>query len=192
MNSPRSPSSLLGAALNRSPTAPIAISPKAGGAPSSSSPRPGEKSPCSWHGATDFDGAGAPRAPVIGSMPIPGLLRSSMPALTLPASVGRGPAPVSVSISLSERSGSLTCGSLMDRLKLQDASSPEASSGSARALGVLESIEFKAHVDALRAPALAEPPLISQTEMDDGYGGADDDDIFGGFEGLDVSPPPPP
>ena len=162
--------------------------------------RPGDKSPKSWHGSSPaFIGAAdAPRAPVIGSMPVPSRLNSMLPPLTLPASVTDTTATVSLSVSLRTGGdklpgdpGSLRASSLLSALAIGDDKKPDE--GSLRALSLLESSEFKSHIIQQRRRFSSEDPPLPPpppANVDDAFDDdvmaepLDDDHIFG-FEEND-------
>ncbi|KAH8060685.1 hypothetical protein JL722_4798 [Aureococcus anophagefferens] len=159
--------------------------------------RPGTDTANSWHGSSPaFIGAAdddVTRAPVIGSMPVSSRLQSSLPPLTLPASVGDATATISLSVSLRSSDGKLgsgsgsggTAASLIGALSLGDKGGSEA--GSLRALSLLESSEFKSHVLQRRRLNSADlPPRrraagrdVDDLEIDDEALGMADDDQFG-------------
>ncbi|KAH8069917.1 hypothetical protein JL721_5454 [Aureococcus anophagefferens] len=158
--------------------------------------RPGTDTANSWHGSSPaFIGAAdddVTRAPVIGSMPVSSRLQSSLPPLTLPASVGDATATISLSVSLRSSDGKLgsgsgsggTAASLIGALSLGDKGGSEA--GSLRALSLLESSEFKSHVlsggSTADLPPRPPPPPgrdVDDLEIDDEALGMADDDQFG-------------
>ena len=161
--------------------------------------RPGTDTANSWHGSSPaFIGAAdddVTRAPVIGSMPVSSRLQSSLPPLTLPASVGDATATISLSVSLRSSDGKLgsgsgsggTASSLIGALSLGDKGGSEA--GSLRALSLLESSEFKSHVlqrrrlNSADLPPRPPPPPpgrdVDDLEIDDEALGMADDDQFG-------------
>ena len=134
----------------------------------------------SWHGGASSPLA-CPRAPVIGSMPVPSRLASNIPPLTLPASYdvssARAGAVRTASFDAPPAAGA---GALLNRLRVDSTDGPAPAAAlsperPAPILSVLESPEFRSDLAARPRRGTSDEVEVDLADDEDGFFGDAED-----------------